>query len=117
MTKRIFSIDCGMDLSLKLEIDTEVMTPKFAADIARFWASSEDVLDASEGDDYQAIARWAAPILWSFLMDGYHEAGAVMTLHEREGWGIPGGSVGMKILDYDIPDMDPVSLEVVDIAS
>ena len=112
MSERIFSLSSGMDLTMRLSIDTDVITPEWAGEISRFWASKDEVLDASDGDEYQAVARYAAARLWWYLLDGYNSEGAVRELHEQEGWCIPTDTLGIKILEHEIPDMDPAYMEV-----
>lgn len=107
-----YTITSGMDLSITLSIDKSVLTPEYAEEISSFWSGGADVLEASDGDHYEAVARWAAARLWFYLLDGYHEAGAVAVLHEQEGWCIPGDSLGIKILRHEIPDLDPELFEV-----
>lgn len=107
-----FTVMGGMDLSMQLSIDPTILTPEFASEIASFWSGGEAVLDASDGDRYEAVARWAASRLWFYLMDGYNEAGAVSELHKQEGWCIPGDSLGIKILSHEIPDLSPEDFEV-----
>ncbi|WP_182212398.1 DUF2528 family protein [Stenotrophomonas acidaminiphila] len=109
---RSFKIDNGMDLSITLDIDTSILTPDYAHETARFWASKDDVLAASDDDDYQAVARYAASDLWRYLIDGYNEAGALRQLHEQEGWCYPGDSVGITIRDYEIPSFYAADHEV-----
>lgn len=103
----IFQLESGMDVSITLEIDTDLMTKETATEINHFWSGAYDVLDASEGCVYQAVARRASGCLLSYLMEGLSMAGAVRAL----GWsGIAHG--GISILSYDLPDLDPVSLDV-----
>jgi len=109
---RSFKIESGMDLSITLDIDTNILIPDYAHETARFWVSSGDVLDASDDDDYQAVARYAAGDLWRYLIDGYNEVGALQKLHEQEGWCWPGDSVGITIRDYEIPGFDAEYYEV-----
>ncbi|MBN8922369.1 MAG: hypothetical protein BGP10_12320 [Rhodanobacter sp. 68-29] len=116
MAKRIFSLSAGMDLSILLSIDTDILTPKWAGEISRFWASKDEVLDASDGDEYQAVARYAAPRLWETLLDGWNADWAVQELHKQEGWCIPTEKLGIEILDHEIPDMSAEYLEVEEMA-
>lgn len=115
MPKRTFSISCGMDLSLRLSIDTNVITPEWAKEISQFWASKDEVLDASDGDEYQAVARYAAPWIWDSLLDGWNADWAVKELHKQEGWCIPTETLGIKVHDYEIPNMSAEYLEVEEI--
>jgi hypothetical protein len=48
-------------------------------------------------------------------MDGYHAAGAVMQLSEQEGWPA-GDSIGITILDHEIPDFSADMLDVEELA-
>lgn len=112
MAERIFKIECGMDLMLKLSIDTDVLKPEWAKDISHFWITTKEVMDASDDDEYQAVARYAAPLLWGYLLDGYSAQGVVEELHEQEGWCIPTATLGITILDHDIPDLSAEYLEV-----
>lgn len=112
---RSFKLENGMDLSITLDIDTSILTPDYAHEIACFWASKDEVLAASDDDDYQAVARYAASRLWRYLLDGHSEAGAVAILHEQEGWCLPGDSLGITIRDYDIPSFDAADYEVVEL--
>lgn len=113
---RTFKLSSGMDLEMTLAIDTEIVLPEYANEIARFWISSEDVLASSDGDDYQATARYAASRLWGYLIDGLHEKGAVMELHQQEGWCWP-GEAGIEIKDYEIPDFYPANHDVVEVSN
>lgn len=113
--KKKFKLESGMDISITLEIDTDKMTADLAKEINDFWNGSEDVLDASDGCIFQAVARRAAGPLLSFLMDGYHETGAVMQLSEQEGW--PGENIGITIIDHEIPCFDSDSFDVEEIAA
>ncbi len=114
---RSFQVDNGMDLQIILDIDTSILTPEYAHETARFWASKDEVLDASDGDDYQAVARYAASHLWLLLLDGCSKTGAVAELHEQEGWCWPGDSLGITIRDYDIPSWDAANYDVVELVS
>lgn len=109
---RSFKIDNGFDLSITLDIDTAVLTPDYAHDVSHFWASKDEVLEASEGDDYQAVARYAASRLWGYLMDGYNQEGAIKQLRKQEGWGWPGERFGITIRDHEVPSFDEEYYEV-----
>ena len=116
MSKRTFKLDSGLDFSITLEIDTNILTPQFAHDMACFWSSHKEVRDAANGDDYEAVARYAAPRLWLYMMyDGYHEEGAVATLKEQDGWLSEGDWI--RVVDHDVPDLDPAYLEVEEAAN
>jgi hypothetical protein len=112
--KRKFRLESGLDTSITLEIDTEKLTKPLAKEINDFWAGSSDVLSASYGCVIQAVARRAAGPLIGFLMDGYHEAGAVAQLSQQEGW--PSENIGITIIDHEIPDLDAYSYHVEEIA-
>lgn len=99
------------EISITLEIDTSKLTPKCAAEINNFWSGSRDVLAASSGCVYQAVARRAAGRLIDYLMDGYNVLDAVETLCRQEGWPRM-EDAGMSILDYVIPDLNPFSFDV-----
>lgn len=118
MTKRTFTLMDGMDLSITLAIDTEILTPELAAHIVGFWSGGDEVLEISNDDVYEAVARFAAPRLWSYMMyDGFHAAGAVATLHEQEGWCIQGPTLGITIIRCDFPSINPIDLEVEEVKS
>jgi hypothetical protein len=102
----------GTDFYITLAIDTEILKPEWAAEIARFWSSKDEVLAASDGDDYQAVARYAAPWLWCELMEWDSAERAVEELHKEEGWCIPTERLGINIIDYELPDMTSAYLEV-----
>lgn len=115
--RRVFDLSSGFDLSIRLEIDTEVLTPEFAHEIARFWTNKDEVLEASDGDDYQAVARLAAPWLWGYLFEDFTLPGAVKELHEQEGWCIPGDSLGIRILDHDLPPMGAAYIDATEVTA
>lgn len=106
-----FELSAGMDMEMTLAIDTSVVLPEYAHNVVSFRASSKQVLAASGDDDYQALARYAAPSLWLYLLDGYNEAGAVEELLEQEGWGWPGGG-GLRIVGHELPCLSAASLQV-----
>lgn len=109
---RSFKIDNGFDLSITLDIDTAVFTAEMAQETARFWSSKDEVLAASDDDDYQAVARYAAGRLWGFMIDGYNERGALEQLHKEEGWCYRVQSLGITIRDHEIPHFDAACYEV-----
>ena len=80
-----------------------------------FWSGAADVLDASDDDVFQAVARRAAARLLGYLMDGYNEGGAVENLSEQEGWPDK-DSIGIKIIDHEIPDLDATLFDVEELA-
>jgi len=107
-----FELSSAMgEMEMTLAIDTEVVLLEYARNVVSFWASSKQVLAASGDDDYQALARYAAPSLWLYLLDGYNEAGAVEELLEQEGWGWPGGG-GLRIVSHELPCFSAASLQV-----
>lgn len=101
----------SFDLSITLEIDTTKMTAEIAAQVNGFWAGAESVLESSDGDIFQAVARRAAWPLMHYLLVGYHETGAVEELSEQEGWPDK-DHIGITIIDHVIPDLDPTMYEV-----
>jgi hypothetical protein len=109
--KRVYRVEsCQGSISIVLEIDSDIMGAQLATEINDFWSGADVVLAVSVGDIYQAVARRAFAPLMHFLMDGYSEDGAIKQLDNQEGW----TSFGMKILEYEIPDMDPEYLAVYD---
>ena len=70
------------------------------------------MLEASNGDEYQAVARYAAPQIWHSLMEGWSVEFAVKDLHEQEGWCIPTETLGIEVIDHEIPDMSAEYLDV-----
>lgn len=111
MSKRTFKLYHGFDFSITLEIDTAILTPQYANDMACFWGSHEEVCDASNGDDYEAVARYAAPRLWLYMMYyGYHAEGAVASLKEQEGWLSEGD--WLRVVDHEVPSLAAADLEV-----
>lgn len=113
--KKKFKLDSGLDISITLEIDTDKMTMEIAKEINAFWSGADDVLRQSDDCFFQAVARRAAGPLLGFLMDGYHAAGAVMHLSEQEGWP-DGDSIGITIIDHEIPDFSADTLDVEELA-
>ena len=113
--KKRYLLTSGMDTSITLEIDTTKMTAEYAADVNGFWSGAEDVLDASDGDIFQAVARRAAGRLLGYLLDGYNEPGAVETLSEQEGWPDK-DHIGITIIDHEIPDLDATLFDVEELA-
>jgi hypothetical protein len=102
--KRKFKIESGLDTSVTLEIDTDKMTESLAKEVNNFWSYAGDVLTASNGCIFQAVARRAAGPLFGFLMNGRSAIGAVTQLSEQEGW--PAENIGITIVDYEIPSFD-----------
>jgi Protein of unknown function (DUF2528) len=105
-----FRVGAGDDLSITLHIDTSVMTETLAKEVNGFWGGAEEVLRESKGCIFQAVARRAAGPLLSYLMDGYGLTSAVSQLADQEGW--PKENIGITVIWYEIPDLDPISLSV-----
>lgn len=109
--KRRFRLESGLDTSITLEIDTSKITEDLAAQINGFWSGDEDVLNASDGDVIQAVARQAAgPLLW-LLTEGFNNRAAVKSLSKSEGWP-EDETLGISIVDYEIPDFSADAFEV-----
>lgn len=107
-----FKLSSAMgEMEMTLAIDTEVVLPEYTRNVVSYWASSKQVLAASGDDDYQALARYAAPRLWFYLLDGCNEAEAVEELLEQDGWSWPGGG-GLRIVSHKLPCFSPASLQV-----
>ena len=107
-----FELSSAMDeMKMTLAIDTEVVLPEYTRNVVSFWPSSKQVLAASGDDYYQALARYAAPRLWRYLLDGYNEAEAVEELLEQYGWSWPGGG-GLRIVSHELPCLSAASLHV-----
>lgn len=109
--KKRYRLESGMDTSITVEIDTDKIPESMAAEINSFWIQADDVLEASDGDVFQAVARRAAGPLLLYLLDGYHEAGAAEMLLCNEGW--PGVEVGgIAVIDHEIPVLSAVDFDV-----
>jgi len=114
--KKRYKLESGMDTSITLEIDTDKITEASAHDINAFWSGAEEVLDASDGDVFQAVARRAAGPLLSYLLDSYHERGAVAALARDEGWpDVADG--GLTIIDHEIALLGAEDFDVTAIAA
>lgn len=107
--KKQYKLEDGMDLSLTLEIDTSIMTPELASDVNGFFVGASDILESADGDVIQAVARRAAPAIWATLLDGYIPEYALEQLGQSEGWP---EKHGIRVIDYDVPAMDPEFLDV-----
>lgn len=114
--KRRYKLESGMDTSITLEIDTDKISEEAASEINSFWMGADDVLDDSGGDVHQAVARRAAGPLLSYLLDGYHERGAVETLSGDEGWP-DAANGGITIISHEIPSLGASDFEVTEIAA
>lgn len=110
MSKYKIKLDTGIDTSITLVLDAEVIPPDVAHSIVEFWSGEEAVMEASDGDVYEAVARFAAPCLIRYLVDGWNERGAANRLEEDEGWPSP---LGISVTDYELPDLDPTTFDVV----
>lgn len=109
--KRRLKFETGMDISVTIEVDYDVLTPGMAGEMVSFWSGGDEVLEASDGDVFVAAARFAAANLMRFLIDGYNADGAIRELCKGEGWPEK-EMLGMSIVDSDIPDFDPSYLEL-----
>ena len=108
---RRYRLTSGLDTVITIEIDDEKIPIEMAREINGFWSSADEVLDASGGDVFQAVARRAAGQLLGFLIDGYNEAGAVSELLDSEGW--PGSeNGGITIVSHEIPQLGPLDFDV-----
>ena len=108
--KRRLKFETGMDISVTIDVDLDVLKLDIATQMVEFWSGGDDVLEASDGDVYVAAARFAAANLMRFLIDGYNADGAIRELCKGEGWPEK-DQLGMTIVDSDIPDFDPSYLE------
>lgn len=109
--KKIYQIAAGFDVELTLEVDLEKMTSEIATEINNFWSGSEDVLAASNGDVIEAAIRRAAPILIHAAIDGWNAIGMINQFNYLEGWPDV-DQLGIRVLSFQIPDIDAVSLDV-----
>lgn len=128
--KRTFRFDAGMDMSVTIEVDLDVLTVDMATAIDEFWAeadevlaeingfgaAADDVLGASDGDVIVAATRRAATRLLSTLIDGYTGEWAVTQLCESEGWP-PKEQLGMRVVDFELPDLRSAALKFTEIGS
>ena len=115
MNKR-YKLESGMDTSITLEIDTDKIHEDVAREINAFWMGADEVLDESDGDVFQAVARRAAGPLLGYLLDGYHQRGAVEKLAGDEGWP-DAANGGITIIDHEIPSLASSDFEVTEIAA
>lgn len=115
--KKRYKLESGMDTSITLEVDTGVLSEELAAEINAFWTGADRVLDESNGDVFQAVARRAAGPLIGFLCDGYHSDGAVAQLSDCEGWPPEETHGGIAIVDHELPDLGPLDFTVTEIAT
>ncbi|WP_153110105.1 DUF2528 family protein [Propionivibrio limicola] len=109
--KRRFRLEAGLDTGITLDIDTDKITQDVAEQINGFWMGAKHVLNASDGDVIQAVARRAAGCLLMYLMNGYHGVGSVRELSEQEGWP-PYDEIGITVVDFDIPSMEADEFDV-----
>jgi hypothetical protein len=105
-----FRVSAGDGLAITLQIDTAVMTEALAKEVNSFWSDAEQVLSESRGCIFQAVARRAAGRLLVYLMDGCGLTSAASQLAYQEGW--PKDNIGITIIWYEIPVLDPISLDV-----
>lgn len=106
---KAFKFLAGMDISITLSVDTDVMTSEMAAEINAFWSGADEVLEAADGDVIEAVARRAAPRLIHSLVEGWTQKHAVELLSDEEGWP---SNHGITIIDFDLPDWSAENLEV-----
>jgi hypothetical protein len=114
--KRVFRFAAGMDISVTVEVDLNVLTPAVATEINNFWSSAEEVLDVSDGDVVVAAARRAAAVYVSELVIGRPTFVAERELAREEGWP-PEDQIGIRIVDFDVPDYSPSELEFEELAA
>lgn len=114
--KKRYKLESGMDTSITLEIDTDKIPEETAREINAFWIEGDYILDISDGDAFQAVARRAAGPLLGYLLDGYNEAGAMRQLSEDEGW-LDAAGGGITIIDHEIPALDSDVFDVTEIAA
>jgi hypothetical protein len=110
--KKRYKLESGMDTSITLDIDTEVITEALAHEINGFWIHSDLVLSDSDGDVFQAVARRAAGPLLGFLFDDYTPNSAVSRLSEMEGWPPTETITGIRVVDIEKPELGPLDFEV-----
>ncbi len=104
-----FKLSQGFDLSITLDIDISVLTPDIAEEVSTFWASKDEVREASEGNVYEAVARYAAGPLLRDLLDGWTPGWALEELSKSEGWP---ENHGITIIDYEVPDLSAAMWDV-----
>lgn len=109
--KKIYEISAGFDIELTLEVDLDKLTPELATEINNFWSGSDDVLAAANGDVIEAAVRRAAPILIHAALDGWNANGMISQFENREGWPDV-DQIGIRVLSFQIPDIDAYSLDV-----
>lgn len=114
--KRRFKLEAGFDLSVTVEVDMDKLTPELATEINSFWSGADDVLGAADGDVVLAAVLRSGPYLMGAVLQGYNEFGAQKELDESEGWP-PNGEHGIRIIDFEIPDMDADMIDVTEIAA
>lgn len=115
MKKRYkLAVGFGEEISVTVEVDHDVLTPELAKEINDFWTSADEVLAAANDDIVLAAVRRAGPYLIGAVLEGCNLYGAQKELDEAEGWP-PRGAHGIKIVDFEIPDMGSVDLEMEEI--
>lgn len=111
MSKRKFNLSAGMDMEVRVTIDTSIVTEEIAREVTTFWASQNDVMSTSNGDRYEAVARYAASRIIGYLLDGYSESGAAEELQKQEGW-CWHGPFGITVEEIDMPSFSPCDFHV-----
>ena len=114
--KKRYKLESGMDTSITLGIDTDKIPEALAREINAFWVDGDYILDLSDGDAFQAVARRAAGPLLSYLMDGDTPKWAVKQLSENDGWP-DAEDGGITIIDHDIPELGSDIFDVTEIAA
>lgn len=99
------------EISVTVEVDHDVLTPEVAKEINDFWTSAEEVLAAANDDIVLAAVRRAGPYLIGAVLEGSNLRGAQAELDEAEGWPAKGAH-GIKIVDFEVPDMGSIDLEM-----
>jgi len=99
------------DIWVVVSIDTDIITEELAEEINNFWTSANEILDASDDDIYQAVARRASQNFFISLLNGYNEYSAHEELCEAEGWP-PETKEGIKLISYAIPDFSAYYFDV-----
>ena len=108
LTKRIFEIGPETsDLWVRIEVDTEKMTPSLASEVNAFWVTAASVLQVADGDPVRAVALRAAAFFLGELIE--HGNPLRHNLSDVEGWP---RDHGISLLDFDVPDLDALSLEI-----
>jgi hypothetical protein len=104
------------EISVTVEVDHDVLTPEVAKEINDFWTSAEEVLAAANDDIVLAAVRRAAPYLIGAVLEGSNLRGAQAELDEAEGWPAKGAH-GITIVDFEVPDMGSIDLEMEEVTA